>query len=299
MPGKRNIISMLNMKGGVGKTTLCKEIAYYLSKNGRRVLIVDVDPQSNLTQSMFEKFNFKHYYESETEDNKDYKVCEATISNLFEYNSIVEDVKKKDFILELNKNLSLIPGDLNALFFDRSSGSSESEHAIKNFFEDFDIKEEYDYIFLDCPPTFSFYTTAALLASDFFVSPIHPDSYSVLGIDLLYEVVQRIKSVYRDRFKYLPLEHLGVIFSNIPRQGSLGKGMKDLINDIQNSKTLKELGVYFFSEYFEVNSYIYQQIDYFITDSNSDLSYQNLRNLVKELNSRIDYFTNKHLKEES
>lgn len=297
---KRNIIAMLNMKGGVGKTTLCKEIAYYLASTyelekgeegkKKKILIVDVDPQGNLTQSIFEKFNYKHHYESETNENKGYKICTATISNVFEYKSIVEDVKIEDFILPLNDHLSIIPGDLNAVFFERSSGSSESENALKNFIEDFGIRDEYEYIFLDCPPTFSFYTTTALLASDFYISPIHPDSYSILGIDLLFQVVDRLKAVYRDRFKSLPLNHLGVLFSNIPREASVQQGMKDMIEDIGKSKVLKELNVHFFKEAFRVNATIPKKIDYFIADSNSDYSYENLRKIVKELEARIHSF---------
>lgn len=187
------VIAFLNMKGGVGKTTLCKEIGYFLSKNEKRVLLIDVDPQGNLTQSIFEKFNYKHHYETENEQNRDYKICTATINNVFEYTSVVDSTKEEECILELNEFLSIIPGDLNTVFFERSGGGSESENAIKNFIEDFEIKDNYDFILMDCPPTYSFYTTAALLASEYYLSPIHPDSYSILGIDLLFQVVERLK----------------------------------------------------------------------------------------------------------
>lgn len=285
---KRNVIAMLNMKGGVGKTTLCKEISYFLSqKMDKKVLIIDVDPQGNLTQSFFEKYNYKHSYE--ISKDAQYKNCNATISKIFEYKSIVEGAKITDYILHLDDNLSIIPGDLNAVFFERSSGGSESENALKNFIEDYEIKEAYDYILLDCPPTFSFYTTAALLASDFYISPIHPDSYSVLGIDLLYQVVARLKAVYRDRFKTLPLDHLGVIFSNLPK--TIPSGTKELMKDIQNSETLKILGVHFFEEIFRKNPAIPKSIDYFIASSNSDYSYENIHSIIKELEERIKEIT--------
>lgn len=283
----RNVISFLNMKGGVGKTTLCKEIGYYLSRNGKKVLLIDVDPQGNLTQSIFEKYNYKHHYETETERNRKFQVCTATISNVFDYTSVVEGVKESDFILKLDDYLSIIPGDLNAVFFERSGGGSESENAIKNFIEDFAIREAYDYILMDCPPTFSFYTTAALLASDFYISPIHPDSYSVLGIDLLFQVVERLKKVYRDRFKATPLDHLGVIFTNIPRDGSILIGMRNMMGDIRASQTLDELKVNFFKEAFHTNREFNKKIDYFIADSNSDYSYSNLRKIILELDSVI------------
>ncbi|QDQ01175.1 AAA family ATPase [Lysinibacillus fusiformis] len=283
----RNVISFLNMKGGVGKTTLCKEIGYYLSRNGKKVLLIDVDPQGNLTQSIFEKYNYKHHYETETERNRKFQVCTATISNVFDYTSVVEGVKESDFILKLDDYLSIIPGDLNAVFFERSGGGSESENAIKNFIEDFKIRESYDYILMDCPPTFSFYTTAALLASDFYLSPIHPDSYSVLGIDLLFQVVERLKKVYRDRFKTTPLDHLGVIFTNIPRDASISIGMRKMMGDIRGSQTLDELEVNFFKEVFQTNREFNKRIDYFIADSNSDYSYSNLRKIIIEFDSVI------------
>lgn len=286
-----NVISFLNMKGGVGKTTLCKEIGYYLSRNNRRVLLVDVDPQANLTQSIFEKFNYKHDYEYTTETNDKYKICKSTINNVFEYTSVVDSLKKEDCILDFNDNLSIIPGDLNTVFFERSNGGSEKEHAIKNFIEDYELKMEFDYILMDCPPTYSYYTTAALLASDFYISPIHPDSYSILGIDLLFQVVDRLKKVHRDRFKISPLHHLGVIFSNIPREASIQSGMRKMIRSIKESEILKELNIHFFNEYFHSNTELSKKIDYFIEDSRSDFSYSNLRKIVSEFESMVSSYS--------
>ncbi|QUW21361.1 AAA family ATPase [Sporosarcina sp. Marseille-Q4063] len=285
-----NVISFLNMKGGVGKTTLCKEIGFYLSKNNKKVLLIDVDPQGNLTQSIFEKFNYKHHYETDNEINYKYTVCTSTINKVFEYTSLVDSLKEEECILELNDTLSIIPGDLNTVFFERSNGGSEKENAIKNFIEDFQLKDKYDYILMDCPPTYSFYTTAALLASDFYLSPIHPDSYSILGIDLLFQVVDRLKKVHRDRFKITPLEHLGVIFTNIPREASISTGMRRMIQDIKESSTLNSLEVIFFNEYFHNNPEFPKRIDYFIEDSRSDYSYKNLRTIVKEFDEKINSF---------
>lgn len=143
---------------------------------------------------------------------------------------------------------------------------------------------------MDCPPTYSFYTTAALLASEYYLSPIHPDSYSILGIDLLFQVVERLKKVHRDRFKITPLEHLGVIFTNIPRDGSISTGMKKMMGDIRSSDTLKDLGVNFFDLSFHKNPEFPRRIDYFIADSKSDFSYNNLREIVEEFKTILDNF---------
>ena len=279
------IISFLNMKGGVGKTTLCKEVAYYLWKVlDKKVLLVDVDPQANLTQSFFKKYKIRHSYESKSTDNNQYKECTATINNVFQPKlSTVDEVQLEEVVYELDTNFSIIPGDLNTVFLERSGGGSESENALKNFIEDHDLKESYDYILMDCPPTYSFYTTSALLASDYYFSPIHPDSYSILGIDLLYQVVERLKKIHRDRFKLRELNHLGVIFTNIPREGSRTTGLVTQMEDIRESSVLKAKHVPFFKNNFMKNSQIPKQIDYFIVDSNSDLSYDNIRDIVNEM----------------
>lgn len=279
------VISFLNMKGGVGKTTLCKEVGYFLSKvNKKKVLLVDVDPQANLTQSLFKKFKIRHSYESLMDENKQYSVCEATISNVFQpKKTAVEERQIDEIVLKLDENLSIIPGDLNTVFLERNGGGSESENALKNFIEDFNLCNEYDYILMDCPPTYSFYTTSALLASDFYLSPIHPDSYSVLGIDLLHQVVDRLKKIHRDRFRLREIYHLGVVFTNIPREGSLSTGVSNQMEDIKQSEKLSDKDVVFFDSYFVRNPQMPKQIDYFIVDSNSSTSYENLRDIVNEV----------------
>lgn len=284
------IISFLNMKGGVGKTTLCKEVAYYLNRVlDKKVLLVDVDPQANLTQSFFKKYKIRHSYESTSSDNSGYKECTATINNVFQPKvSAVDDIQLEEVVYHLDSNFAIIPGDLNTVFLERSGGGSESENALKNFIEDHKLKEDYDYILMDCPPTYSFYTTSALLASDYYFSPIHPDSYSILGIDLLYQVVERLKKIHRDRFKLRELYHLGVIFTNIPRDGSITTGLTTQMEDIRESEILKAKQVPFFENKFIKNSQIPKQIDYFIVDSNSGVSYENVRNIVTEMLESID-----------
>lgn len=285
------VISFLNMKGGVGKTTLCKEVGFFLSKvNKKKVLLVDVDPQANLTQSLFKKYKIRHSYESLIKENSSYSVCTATISNVFQpKKTAVEETQINEVVLNLERNLSIIPGDLNTVFLERNGGGAESENALKNFIEDFNLCDKYDYILMDCPPTYSFYTTSALLASDFYLSPIHPDSYSILGIDLLHQVVERLKKIHRDRFKLREIYHLGVIFTNIPREGSLPTGISNQMEDIKKSEKLADKEVIFFNNYFIKNSQMPKQIDYFIVDSSNSTSYANLREIVKEITDKCEY----------
>ncbi|OAB48008.1 ParA family protein [Paenibacillus antarcticus] len=279
-----NVITFLNMKGGVGKTTLCKEIGYYLASRGDRVLLIDVDPQANLTQSIFKKYKYKHTYERENEENRNFKVCTSSINMVFNH-SYIEKTVKENVILNLSDNLSIIPGDLNTIFLERTLGGSDKEQALKNFIEDFKLTDDFKYILLDCPPTYSFYTTAALLASDFYVSPIYPDSYSVLGLDLLFKAIEKLKSVHRERFKYRPIFQVGVIFSNIAKTPTTG--VQNFIDEILTSNELKEKEIYFFTNAFVKNPQIPKDVGYFIVDGENNHSKMNIEVIVEEFDERI------------
>lgn len=280
-----HVITFLNMKGGVGKTTLCKEIGYYLASRGDKVLLIDVDPQANLTQSIFKKYRYKHTYERENEENRNFKVCTSSINMVFNH-SYIEKTDKENVILNLSDNLSIIPGDLNTVFLERTLGGSDKEQALKNFIEDFNLTDDFKYILLDCPPTYSFYTTAALLASDFYVSPIYPDSYSVLGLDLLFKAIEKLKSVHRERFKYRPIAQIGVIFSNIARTPTIG--VQNFIDEILTSDELREKEIYFFSNPFIKNPHIPKDVGYFIVDGENSMSKMNIEIIVEEFDERIE-----------
>ena len=227
----KNIISFLNMKGGVCKTTLCKEIALYLSNNmNKKVLVIDIDPQANCTQSFFE--HFKVIQIKDDEIITDINLL-PTIQNLYRTSgSMLEGANIEKIVYKLTDNLHLIPGELNVYFMDREIGSGAAEHILCNFVEDSDFRNKYDYIFIDCPPTYSFYTITALLTSDFYLVPVVPDAYSMLGVSMLDSVVGKLKSTYRGDFDSHSLDCLGIIFTKIDSNPSQGikRNMKNISN---------------------------------------------------------------------
>ncbi|MCT1539486.1 MULTISPECIES: ParA family protein [Lysinibacillus] len=186
------VVSFLNMKGGVGKTTLCKDLAFYYANNlGKDILVVDIDPQSNCTQSFYEKYPTKAF-DRDAEGNQTLKANIPSIHNL--YDSSVVFPNESDVILELTDNLHIIPGDLKTLFMERNNNST-NEQKLAFVINKWKLKERYDFIFIDCPPTYSFYTTAALLGSDYYFIPSKPDLYSVLGLNMLTNVVDKFVEV--------------------------------------------------------------------------------------------------------
>ncbi|MGG4498423.1 ParA family protein [Brevibacillus reuszeri] len=238
--GKGKVVSFINMKGGVGKTTLCREIGLYLAKyyveniiedgvnreQPTKVLLIDIDPQANLTQSLLEKFGRSiNFYK--TGDILDYK---CSVDNVFKLDMVGMD--RKHAILNLTDNLDLMPGELETIFLQRQNNPT-TPNKLMDYIIDEGLRDDYDFIFLDCPPTYSVYTEMSFYASDFYFVPAVPDAYSVLGVDLLERVVQEIVRSQRNGiFKDKQPKNLGVIWTGVnlsrrPKQEDYMVGLAD------------------------------------------------------------------------
>ncbi|WP_222124030.1 ParA family protein [Bacillus toyonensis] len=201
------VISFINMKGGVGKTTLCIGVGEFLANYmDKKVLFIDVDPQFNTTQSLLNFFNLEDKYLEEYRHT-------MTIKKLFETPTTISEKPKlpepKEVILNLNENIDLIPGTIN-LIFDENKKDGGKTRRLRKFINDYDLKNVYDFIFIDCPPTISFYTDAALIASDFYLVPNRVDRYSILGIQLLKQVIDRL--VFDEELSIKPL---GIVYTMV------------------------------------------------------------------------------------
>lgn len=281
MNGK--VISFINMKGGVGKTTLCKEIGYtFFKKEKKKILFIDTDPQSNLTQSLFLKYKIKDENEINTGKNDKYKTTNKSIQKLFNESSI-EAVKKDEIIEVLQKNedseLAIIPGTLSAVFLNRSNDVSAMESAIHNFIDTYKLEEYYDYIMIDCPPTYSLYTIAAILPSDYYIIPVRPDAYSVLGIEMLEKVIARIKSTNSIYFKDRTIENLGIIFS------AIDSGKEELAEMVKEAEKLNDK--HFFEEYFTYSAKHPNKFNYFIHDFKDQKLTENINNIISEIEQGV------------
>lgn len=241
MNSKGKVISLINMKGGVGKTTLCREIALYMStyysnegEDGKeipiKILLIDVDPQANLTQSLLEKYSKETKFYTENANGDKVLEYKCSVDNIFKEDMVGAD--RKRVILNLKENLDLMPGELETIFIQRQNNSSTPNKLMDYIIEE-DLRGEYDFIFLDCPPTYSVYTEMSFYASDYYFVPAVPDAYSVLGVDLLEKVVKDIVKAQRNGvFKERQPQNLGVIWTGVnltrrPRQAEYIEGLKD------------------------------------------------------------------------
>lgn len=204
------VISFINMKGGVGKTTLTINIAYTLVKEfHKRVLVIDMDPQFNATQALMTKFRSIDFYQKLLKTG-------PTIANLLidSNNSMVknnnEEPTIKNSVQHLFSNedekFDLIPGDLSLTEFETTARGAEKR--LKKLIAKPSVLNNYDFILIDTPATYSVYSQASLLASDYYIVPIAPDVFSALGYDLLQKALKR-DLVLEDH----KLINLGIIFT--------------------------------------------------------------------------------------
>lgn len=242
------VISFLNMKGGVGKTTLTINIGEKLAEKSK-VLVIDMDPQFNATQSLLlyrsikskegnliddaeelvqQEITSAQYYEQLSNQKK-------TILQIFEDTNFVELKGEKSLDIEIIPNLYLVPGDLK-LSKEIPGDNVGKAGVILDYLTEGNLLERYDYILIDCPPTWSILTHASLVASDYYVIPGKVDFYSSIGIQLLEEMID--KKVKNDSmYKRIgrELHRLGIIFTLVQKNISAERIRKDNLKNRHNN----------------------------------------------------------------
>lgn len=192
------VISFVNMKGGVGKTTLAVNMADFLTKRySKKVLLIDVDPQFNATQCLLQGKDYVSHIENGG----------TTIIDIFNYKksatvSVVDGISEKEATpyesiqpYVTNRGFDLIPSQLDLFRFEMAPGQG-TENRLKNYLNHIRATKEYDICIIDCPPTPSVWMTSALIASDYYLIPSKPDPISMTGLDLLESIIKERKENY-------------------------------------------------------------------------------------------------------
>lgn len=218
------IVSFINMKGGVGKTTVAVNLARELASNhNQRVLLVDMDPQFNASQLCFTRFNdIANYTPLRTE----HLTISGLLSSSDSFTSGV-NITTASTIFPLDTNLDIIPGDLKLTDFETSPRGSEKLLKIRLK----EISDQYDYILIDTPATYSVYSQTSLIASDYYAVPIQPDMFAALGYSLLQSKMKSDPIV-----SDLDLKNLGIIV-NLWRDKLAGR--QKVLDDLEREVFFK------------------------------------------------------------
>jgi len=235
------VIATVNMKGGVGKTTLTVNLATSLAKNhNQRVLVVDLDTQISATLSLISPQEFaKLRRERRTLGRLIYKAIKPENRSKLTIEDIIQP-----YICGI-KGLDLLPGDID--LYDEYLVSEMLHHqAVKeekrnfgdiwNNFERFLIRstlepviDKYDLIILDCAPGYNLLTRSGIVASDFYLLPARPEPLSVVGIQLLERRIAQLKESHKDGTP-LKLQLLGIVF--ILSGGLIGRYYKQVMKRV-------------------------------------------------------------------
>jgi len=192
------VVSFINYKGGVGKTTLAVEIAASLAYHyGKKVLLVDADPQTNATLYLINENEWEKWQENK-----------GTMKDIFESFINNKKIDIKELIItemEISKitdKLHLLPSHLDLYHIDLDLASKYGSQGIRarsilrKALEG--IKNDYDFIIVDCPPNLNLVTQNGLIASDGYVIVLKPEYLSTLGVALIIRVVEKIINEIND-----------------------------------------------------------------------------------------------------
>lgn len=208
---KCEVIAIANQKGGVGKTTTTFNLEVALVHAGKRILLVDSDPQGDLTT----------YIGIHDPDN-----IPVTLSTLMERSIKDEDINSKEAILKHDEGIDLIPSNLELSSMEVSLVNAMSrEFTLRNCLSD--IKDKYDYVLIDCMPSLGMITINALACADKVIIPVQSEFLAEKGMSHLMNTVLKVRKQINPNLKVG-----GILLTMVDGRTNLSK---DIANELRST----------------------------------------------------------------
>ncbi|MBQ1597234.1 MAG: ParA family protein [Lachnospiraceae bacterium] len=198
------IIAIANQKGGVGKTTTSINLSACLAELGKKVLVIDLDPQGNTTSGL----------------GIDKDELENTV-----YELMLDECSIKESIVDVDglNNLKVIPSNVNLAGAEiELLGINDKEYILKNAVDY--IAEDFDYIMIDCPPSLNMLTVNAMTTADSVLVPIQCEYYALEGISQLMHTIELVQERLNDKLKIN-----GVVFTMYDGRTNLSNDVVDTV----------------------------------------------------------------------
>ncbi|MEP1032344.1 ParA family protein [Ekhidna sp.] len=192
------IFSVVNQKGGTGKTTTSLNLGSALTMLGKNVLLIDMDSQGNLGYSLG------------LEEG-------PTISDVFEGSAEIKD------IIQQRENMDIVPSDMRLVDIELSLMDLDDRHNMLNS-KIKHLSKKYDYILIDCPPSLSILAVNSLYASDKVIVPMLMEVLSLQGLDQIIQTIEKINASYNKKLKIL-----GILPVMVDKRRKLSQEVKDHI----------------------------------------------------------------------
>ena len=215
MSNKATVIAVVNQKGGTGKTTTCENLGIGLANEGKKVLLVDTDPQGSLTIAL---------------GNPRPDDLPVTLTDLMA--KIMQDQPPlpKEGILSHEEGVDLVPANITLSGLEVSLVNAMSRETIlKQYLET--VKGQYDYVLLDCMPSLGMLTVNALAASDQVLIPVQANYLSAKGLEQLLQTVNKVKRQINPKLR---IE--GILLTMVDSRTNYAKEISTLIRDTYGSK---------------------------------------------------------------
>jgi chromosome partitioning protein len=177
------IVALMNQKGGVGKTTMAFNLAHAFAHQGKKVLCLDMDPQSNFSSL----FNLEY-----SDDRKN--IHHLLVNSVKELKALHTGALLSDVIIKAEENIDVLPSgqELSGFELTVAGINAPRQLILKKFIEKYDLRNQYDVIVIDGPPTLGLLVVNILCAADGVLYPFVPDRFSEQGLKNIQQVVEDI-----------------------------------------------------------------------------------------------------------